>query len=664
MKVPKRPPFLHVVEPKPVPEAISADDFTPLPSQHTLFANTLPNLIVFIHFESVSESDFLTTILNTKPKFILDLRVAPRFDIGSLNRKLVLSIFQQVGARYFDVTGNLGIRSPRDARLNPEIIVGEIKKRILIDPQQIAGPLVILLGQNQSDPNFENQLGRSLESLSTSGWELMRVPADISKAHDSSLRELVFISHANPEDNDFVKWLGANLTILGYRVWSDVTRLIGGEEFWEDIETAIRDHSSKVVVCLSRVSQTKKGVLDEISCAVSVERSKNIESFVVPIRVDDLPYSEIRANIGRKNVIDFNENWASGLSALVKVLDRDNVPRPVEDGRQTAGMLTRISSSSNSQLIEREDLVLSNWFRIIALPLKLHFSEFSGSNQNLARLRGSLNLATFEHYRLLGSFAHASELQLSAPIGINLTARGEVDTVDFLKGKTGDLPQIKVRAAHNHLKGLVRSSIEKHFKELGLVGFQTASKRVAWFAPVGLIPDNLVKYVDFEGKKRRKSLVGRSEKRKVFWHFAIEIEPILVDPIHIVFKSHVIFSEDGKTPLTNDSRMHSLRRGFCRSWWNDRWRDLTISFASFVANGNEIIAVGCSDNSVLQIQTKPMEFISSLAWVKDADEIPRPERDVVDSDWLDDPELEDTEIDSAADHYEFESAGLIVRDHD
>jgi hypothetical protein len=53
-------------------------------------------------------------------------------------------------------------------------------------------------------------------------------------------RCIVFLSHATPDDNDFVVWLGARLSAAGYEVWSDVTRLLGGEFFWRNIDDAIR----------------------------------------------------------------------------------------------------------------------------------------------------------------------------------------------------------------------------------------------------------------------------------------------------------------------------------------------------------------------------------------------------------------------------------------
>jgi len=40
---------------------------------------------------------------------------------------------------------------------------------------------------------------------------------------------VLFVSHANPEDNEFAQWLTLKLASVGYRAWSDVTRLLGGE---------------------------------------------------------------------------------------------------------------------------------------------------------------------------------------------------------------------------------------------------------------------------------------------------------------------------------------------------------------------------------------------------------------------------------------------------
>ncbi|MEJ1938393.1 hypothetical protein WDZ92_49995, partial [Nostoc sp. NIES-2111] len=40
-----------------------------------------------------------------------------------------------------------------------------------------------------------------------------------------TVRRLVFLGHATPQDNAFTRWLGARLTAAGYDVWLDLKRL-------------------------------------------------------------------------------------------------------------------------------------------------------------------------------------------------------------------------------------------------------------------------------------------------------------------------------------------------------------------------------------------------------------------------------------------------------
>jgi hypothetical protein len=185
-------------------------------------------------------------------------------------------------------------------------------------------------------------------------------------------RRHIFLNHANPEDNVFTLWLGARLAAAGYEIWSDVTRLFGGEEFWEDIEEAIRNHCAKVVVILSRRATNKKGVLDEINLAVTVERSQKLSGFVVPVRIDDLPFSEIKANIARKIVIDFSRNWAAGLHTLIRLLERDGVPKTRRTNGTDIAEWCQRHFRSQHQVKPVPETLLSNWFRISRMPDAIH----------------------------------------------------------------------------------------------------------------------------------------------------------------------------------------------------------------------------------------------------------------------------------------------------
>lgn len=53
-------------------------------------------------------------------------------------------------------------------------------------------------------------------------------------------RQTVFISHANPADNDAAGWLAAKLSALGYSVWVDVKKFRGAESIFYQITRKIQ----------------------------------------------------------------------------------------------------------------------------------------------------------------------------------------------------------------------------------------------------------------------------------------------------------------------------------------------------------------------------------------------------------------------------------------
>src|SRR5829696_5251098 len=101
-------------------------------------------------------------------------------------------------------------------------------------------------------------------------------------------RDTIFISHATPDDNDFVRWLGTRLTGHGYRVWGDLFELKGGTPFWNSIEDALRHHACKVIFVVSRksVDPDRSGVRNELSVADSVKKMLKDTGFIIPVRID------------------------------------------------------------------------------------------------------------------------------------------------------------------------------------------------------------------------------------------------------------------------------------------------------------------------------------------------------------------------------------------
>lgn len=399
---------------------------------------------------------------------------------------------------------------------------------------------------------------------------------------------MVFISHANPEQNDFARWLSAQLANVGYEVWSDVTKLIGGEVFWDNIEDAIRNHAAKVLVAVSRQANAKQGVLDEVNLAVTIERNEKIPQFVVPLRADDIDFGDFRANVLRKIAIDFTASWAEGFAAVLKVLERDNVPKGSALSSDVAKLCTeKLDPSLRPR--EGEERLISNWLTVETLPAEISIFDLGIEKSRLNETMAATSLPWFPYFRLIGTFGTEADLRADLPSELAIKREYLVSLDTFLKGKPPELPGMEAREARNHISSLMRQSWNRTMQARGMANHEMANGAIAWFFTKGQIEDDKAYFIDHNGKRRSKKFVGRSEKRNVYWHLGYQAKSKVNDGGHIVLKPAIIFSEDGKTPLTSDARMHRLRRGFCRSWWNPQWRDLMLAFIAWLSNGNATI---------------------------------------------------------------------------
>lgn len=610
--------FLHLVETNARSAPLSANDITRPAWQSTLFAAEHPSLLVFVNFEGVTEADFLALLTTGRPRYVIDIRRVPRFDVGTLNRKLVFSLFSQISAHYIDLSGQLRITSERDARLNPALLASHLQASVFRTNKGVQGPVAFLVDPLQSEEEFLRLLAEALPPFDGGGWDVLRIPHVTGhlRSKDRS-RDVVFLSHANPQDNFFASWLATHLANAGYTVWSDVTKLVGGEEFWETIEEIIRNRAAKVIVVLSHCAQTKTGVLDEINLAVSLERALNLERFVIPIRIDDLSFGDVRANLARKNIIDFKANWATGLSYVLKVLADDQVPQTNSRGPSMVSdwFMRHQEGQGISKTHER---LSSNWLPIDALPTDLLMYELSVERSKVIEVAKSLCVPWFPYLRLIGTFAEQAYVQQEFGGSVSAVIRCRIPLDTFLRGKCDELPGLAARDAHRFVTSMLRQAWNGAAKEAGLVGYENSSGAIVWYLPRGLIDGNRVTYTDGVGKVRRKLLVGWSDRRQVYWHFGVEAKPVMGRVPRFVLRSHVIFTTDGQTPLSSKERMHGLRRRFCKSWWNDRWRDLLVAYVNWLSKGNDRIELRCGEQSAIRVGSS---FIQMLAPVSVEPEI-------------------------------------------
>lgn len=455
------------------------------------------------------------------------------------------------------------------------------------------------------------------------------------------MRTLVFLSHANPEDNVFTTWLGARLASAGYAVWSDVTKLIGGEYFWKDVEEAIRSHSAKVVSLVSRAAVKKDGFLNELSVALSVEATQELSDFVIPVRLDDIAFADVPAQIHRKNLIDFTKGWQLGLAKLMKKLEQDSVPRAFDGQSEQLTAWSKHFLEIDARFMEREEGVMTNWLPVTYLPAIAHVLKIDAARQGSRTVdrEGSWPFASLGEY--IVSFAGREELELSSACAAYEYA-GRPKWSEVLEGASQRLP---AREGTNVLVDLLKQAWGRAMAHRGCLPFEMPGNRQAWYLPISDQGITRVAFTDLVGQQRKKALQGRSEVMKANWHLAVVARPSIRPSLQYALSLHVVFTENGRTPLGDAKRMHSMRRRFCKNWWQKQWRDLLLAYLAFVAQGQAYIELKVSEKDFVNIPVRPSMFRSKMTFLEGKVEAAEP-----------DEPPEPTDVEDETDDFENEAA--------
>ncbi|TPI17197.1 toll/interleukin-1 receptor domain-containing protein [Mesorhizobium sp. B4-1-3] len=402
-------------------------------------------------------------------------------------------------------------------------------------------------------------------------------------------RNVIFISHATPQDNEFVKWLGARLIGLGYNVWADVFELKGGTPFWNTIEEAITTRAIKVIFVASTesVKPDRKGVRDELAASDITGRKLKDPAFVIPVRLDKVDFGSFPIQLLQLNALDFSSGWGGTLVTLVETLEKANVPTDPTRIDERMSYWRERTSRDAPQVEIAPELLLTNLLPIEALPTHISFYEFNGPNTEINEALESTGIPYTRHARLVISFAAMGQIQTGLPPKFTLALKRRVEVQRFLKGRQGNETAPEWFDARNMLTFLLRRHVERFLVSRGLKAHEI-SRGLAFYFPLGLIPDGKVRYRTPDGKQTWKQVVGRSERRQLNWHLSMLVNIDLGPPGFIRFKPYICFSEGAEKLIDDPKRVAAIRRRFCKSWWNRHWRQLQQAFIAFLSDGEEI----------------------------------------------------------------------------
>lgn len=431
-------------------------------------------------------------------------------------------------------------------------------------------------------------------------------------------RDMIFISHANPEDNVFTRWLALQLGRCGYPVWCDLTQLLGGEAFWTDIENALRERTAKFIYVLSRTSNSKDGPLNELQVASNVARDNSIHDFIIPVAIDDLPSRQTHIQLSRLNHIGFQESWAEGLRVLLELLEREKVQKDEKRfGAKAVSEWWRSFSPVDQGVRPESELHVSNWFPARSLPEYLHLHQVAGwpHSEKEGALDTKQPASRFGCY--IVSFAPVQDFE--GEFSIEKTT--SFPTTELVDRGIKDAP-LDRKQAKNVVMYLLRDAWLRMLKAREMQAYELANGALCHWFKMGDVEDDTIKFKGAKGQAASRQVVGYSTvsatkeglKMKRFWHFAFQAKPYLYPFIGYTLKPHVLFSDDGTVLWDSKERLHKARRRNCRSWWNPKWRDLILACAAHLAAEDGLVHVPLGSGVEIQMEIFPLTFESPVTF--------------------------------------------------
>lgn len=420
------------------------------------------------------------------------------------------------------------------------------------------------------------------------------------------VREALFISHANPENNAFARWLGAKLAAMGYEVWADVMRLHGGADWSRDLEAALRKRAIKLLVVCTPLSMDRDGVRNEVEIGFNLVGELNDPEFIIPLRL--APYQP-HFRIAHIQYIDFSHSWADGLAELVELLvNNDKIPR--RSGRPMEDWLTAQSAGA-TRLVQKQERLTSNWLRFHTLPHTINYCEPPvgfplAQFQSKALHRWPVipigtGLVTFARPGADGLLASNMPAHLSDHAPFSEVLRDGWERLNISKHE-----------ARRQFSDLGNQAFESFLYRRGLKGYMGAGGRLSWWGDIRTLPLSQIRF-EWPRQKGRRQVIGISNKRGVHWHYAINAH-IRTSPVrHLRLSSRLIFSENGLDAIGDVKRMHRLRRSFAKSWRNARWRDMLSAFLWWLKDGRSDIELPVAEQQKIVLSLPSVSFSSPVS---------------------------------------------------
>ncbi len=369
-------------------------------------------------------------------------------------------------------------------------------------------------------------------------------------------RDHLFISYAW-EDAALAEWLARKLMCVGYAVWIDRFKLLGGDTWPDDIDHAIKERSFRMVHLLSRSSLAKENPSKERQLALTLSKQRK-EKFLIPLNVDGISPADIPWQLTDIQYVAFS-NWAAGLAELLKTLESSGCPKPYAD----KGASLAIQSHMPLKVVRDEpERLISNCYAVTRIPEAiLRFDCRSGFTRDAAARIGMTKWPCFHisDSRVL-SFESPPD-EVARQFGFTQKGGSCWKSLDTMEG-------VRVSTIVKRLTMLAFACIA-HRR-----GLADADGQYWYFTRTDDGGDGWYSFPSYAGPSSRIKLWGkRTVQDEPVLHtlgFAIRLRDDIQDGLCFLVKVRLHLTDALGNVLPRE-KIPSRRKAVAANWWNHKW---------------------------------------------------------------------------------------------
>ncbi len=206
----------------------------------------------------------------------------------------------------------------------------------------------------------------------------------------SSEASHLFISYAT-EDSALATWLARKLASLGYAIWFDQAKMLGGEPWPQTIDDAIKNRTFRMLALISAASLRKPKPTGERVLAQKIADQRSIPDFLIPLKVDGTELDWLTTAI---SYVPFQAGWAAGFRQLIEKLDDISAPKNLSNATSLAAMSF---PTGEDLIVNATEQLRTNVIRVEVIPpgIKAFATDSTLSDDDRDKLD-----ASWAHYRV------------------------------------------------------------------------------------------------------------------------------------------------------------------------------------------------------------------------------------------------------------------------